>query len=306
MNKQVPIQPSEHPTHQNTASILVVYHPDQHFSERLRRIAAQTRLIVIVNNGPKATLDNHLTEITHQETRIDLLQNSKNMGLGFALNQGVEHCLHDGYKWALLLDQDTEVDSDIVASLSSITASMSPLPAVIGANYRNNRNGRIFKSCSESDSGVTKRKTVITSGTLLNLKTHILIGPFMDNYFIDSIDHEYCLRARSNGFPIYISCKPLMTHHIGTEFNTASYLQRLLRAPDHSPARKYYIARNTITTMKIFWRSETTWCLKQALRLTSEVISIMLFEDSKVAKLSSTMNGMVDGILGRPGPGPLE
>jgi rhamnosyltransferase len=299
-------QSINNPTEENTVCILVAYKPDRLFPDRIRRIFEQTRQIVIVNNGPKESLNTYLADINHPKTQIHLIQNNKNMGLGHALNQGIEHCHDRGYEWALLLDQDTQVDSDIIVSLSRIIETISPHPAIVGANYRDTQNGNVFIKCNEPETAAIKRKTVITSGSLLNLKDHLVIGPFRSDYFIDSIDHEYCLRARSIGLSVLMSCKPLMSHNIGTTFSEANIFERYLRAPNHPPVRKYYIARNIVLTIIRYWSREPAWCLKQIFRLISEIIFIILFEDPKKEKLAATMNGIADGIHNKSGQGPLE
>ena len=295
-----------YPTEENTICILVAYEPDRLFPDRIRRIFGQTRQIVIVNNGPKESLNKYLASVNHSKTQIHLIQNNKNMGLGYALNQGIEYSLGKGYKWILLLDQDTQIDSDIIVSLNRIIETISPYPSIVGVNYRDTQNGTTFIKCNGPGTAAIKRKTVITSGSLLNLKDHLAIGPFRSDYFIDSIDHEYCLRARSKGFSVLISCKPLMSHNIGSIFSEANILERYLRAPDHPPERKYYIARNIVLTIIKFWSREPVWCLKQIFRLILEIISIMLFENPKKEKLAATMNGIADGIHNRSGQGPLE
>ncbi len=307
MNKhRVSNKSINNPTKENIACILVAYEPDREFPARIQHIFGQTRQIVIVNNCHEDSLDHYLTSVNHPETQIHLIQNGKNMGVGYALNQGIEHCLGKGYKWTLLLDQDTQVDSDIIVSLCRIVETISPLPAIVGANYRDTQNGNVFIKCNGPETAAIERKTVITSGSLLNLKTHMVVGPFRSDYFIDSIDHEYCLRARSKGFSIFMSCKPFMSHNIGRTFFKANMFERYLRAPNHSPERKYYIARNIVLTIIKLWSSEPAWCLKQVFRLISEIISIILFETPKKEKLAATVNGIADGIHNKSGQGPLE
>jgi hypothetical protein len=108
------------------------------------------------------------------------------------------------------------------------------------------------------------------------------------------------------GFTVAMSNKPLMTHTIGYRYTADSYLQRIMRAPDHTPARKYYITRNSILTVKKYWSREIAWSFKQLLRLLYEATSVVIFEDNKREKLGSMKRGLVDGVLNRLVPGPLE
>ncbi len=123
------------------------------------------------------------------------------------------------------------------------------------------------------------------------------IGSFREDYFIDSVDHEYCLRARSNNFSVVISCENLMSHSIGTSASRSSRFQ----AFEHPPIRKYYIARNTLVTLKDYFTREPAWAMRQLLRLAIELASIILFERDKKNKTYAVVRGIRDGIKNKMG-----
>jgi rhamnosyltransferase len=306
MNRPAHITTDTTPSELHTACLVVTFNPDETFPERLQRIIAQTSKVVVVNNGPREPVATYLATINCTGSEISLLQNNKNMGLGFALNQGVEYCQASGYQWVLLLDQDSMVTPDIVSVLGGISTSIPEQVAIIGSNYRSAESRSALINCSGSAKGSIQRTTVITSGSLLRLDAYSEIGPFRSDYFIDSIDHEYCLRARKHGYLVTISCKPVMTHNIGITTGTQNKMTDILRAPQHAVARKYYITRNTILTIKQYWGREITWSLKQIFRLLFETSSIILFEKSKIEKLSAMKSGLLDGFRGKSGQGPLD
>ena len=111
------------------------------------------------------------------------------MGVAFALNQGLRHALKSGCRWLLTLDQDTYCYPDMVRTLLHVYETRDPRPAVVGGNYFDPRNRKL--AMDEASGGLCcERKTVITSGTLVETKVAEMLGGFRTDYFIDQIDLE--------------------------------------------------------------------------------------------------------------------
>ena len=172
---------------------------------------------------------------------------------------------------------------------------------MVGSNYWDVHRGRNFVRCAEKGSVYRERKTLITSGTLAPLSLFQNIGLFREDYFIDSVDHEFSLRARAHGYRLLISCRPLMQHSIGAGVGHTSQLRQFLSF-NHSPARKYFIARNTVATATAYFLQEPAWALRQGWRLVSDLASILLFEREKRKKAKAFLVGVMHGIAGKMGP----
>lgn len=139
--------------------------------------------------------------------------NNSNLGIATALNQGVNAALEMGYTWALLFDQDSEPNDGIIDILSSCYCSFTDKDdlALIGSNYiAIDKPKRLVIPRNEMEDSCiwTEVQNVITSGTLLRLDIHRLIGKFRDEFFIDNVDIEYCLRVRKKGFRV------ILTHNL--------------------------------------------------------------------------------------------
>jgi rhamnosyltransferase len=152
----------------------------------------------------------------------------------------------------------------------------------------------------KNDDDFLEQKTVITSGCLVDVRQALSIGGFRADYFIDQVDHEFCLRARANGYIVIISRKPLMTHSVGRL--GGARLPFLGVLPNHPPVRKYYIARNTVVTVASYWRKEPDWCLRRLVRLFLGLIEMALLEEHKVSKVCAFAGGVADGLRNRMGP----
>jgi rhamnosyltransferase len=290
--------PATAPSLHNTCAVIVTYHPDEDFYARLERVRSQFPLVIIVDNGSAsvAMLRNRV-RLPH----VHLITNQANLGIAAALNQGVNLALQEGFEWVVTLDQDTMLAADMLATLLDVYQKSGGGNVLIGSNYWNAHKGCNFIQCGDTEAGFQERKTLITSGTLVPLSLFRTIGFFREDYFIDSVDHEFCLRARTHGCRILISCRPVMWHNIGEHVENAGLLRQFMSF-NHPPARKYFIARNTIATVKLYFFQEPMWSMRQGWRLLSDLASILLFENEKVKKTTAFMVGVVHGMAGKMGP----
>jgi len=286
------------PSATNVCALVVAYYPDDGFEARLVPILPQVAMLLIVDNTPDALpLSQHFQE--KWDGTLFTIKNNGNKGIAKALNQGLSFASERGFPWLLTLDQDTNIYSDIVRTLSNTYVECEPAPAVIGANYIDRQNKRI-KVKPQNRMGYVVQKTVITSGSLIDVTVAMHISGFSEDYFIDQVDHEFCLRVRANGGRVVISRKPTMEHSVGE--TGGAWLPLLGHLPSHPPLRKYYIARNSLVTITRYWRSEPTWCLRRALRLLLGLPLMAVLERQRVSKVRAFCAGIADGWCGRMGP----
>ncbi len=170
---------------------------------------------------------------------------------------------------------------------------------VIGSNYLDLRNNRSKVSVGKTDEFL-EQKTVITSGSLIDIRLAIAIGGFREDYFIDQVDHEFCLRARRNGNKVVISRKVVMNHSVGNAGGVR--LPFLGVMPNHPPLRKYYIARNSTVTILSYWRNDPQWCLRRMTRLLLGFGFMSVMEKQRLRKIHAFMFGILDGLRKRMGP----
>lgn len=289
------------PTRHNTCAVIVTYHPDEGFPVRLEHVLAQFPLVIIVDNGSQSIA----ADMLHNQAMLPhvlLATNQANLGIAAALNQGVELAVQQGFEWIVTLDQDTLLCPDLLATLLDVYEKSGGGNVMVGSNYWDTHRKRDFIQCKNNtyQKCFLERKTLITSGTLLSLSLFMAIGLFREDYFIDSVDHEFCLRARAHGCRILISCRPVMSHSIGARVENAGRLRQFLSF-NHSPARGYFIARNTIATAKSYFLQEPMWSIRQGCRLLFNFASILLLDSEKLKKTTAFMVGIAHGITGKMG-----
>jgi rhamnosyltransferase len=142
---------------------------------------------------------------------------------------------------------------------------------------------------------------VITSGTLQSIPIWERLGGFREDYFIDCIDTEFCLRARARGLEIIQATEAALSHRIGTP--TQKWVMgRWMIPTNHSPLRRYYVTRNRISLWRKYARSDGRFVAKDMRQTVREWIGIAVAESDRPAKLRAILAGLRDGLFGRYGP----
>ena len=283
----------------SVCAIVVAFFPDNDFDRRIRDLLPQVARVVIVDNTPVEFNPSSPEKVLFDNAQVHLIENRANVGLSAALNQGLEYALKESYPWILTLDQDTQCYRDMVATLLEISVSNNFGPAVIGGNYLDPRNTGSFVPIKGSEKFL-EQKTVITSGCLVSAEIAAAIGGFREDFFIDQVDHEFCLRMRAHGHKVVISRKPVMNHSVGRPGGARLPLLGVL--PNHPPLRKYYIARNTVVTVADYWRHEPVWCLRRLVRLLLGLGLMAVLEEQRLTKIRAFSGGIVDGLRRCMGP----
>jgi rhamnosyltransferase len=287
------------PRRENICAIVVTYQPDGGFASRVDHLAGQVDLIVIVDNHSGDTSVAMLDLLLANRVNLHLIRNSDNLGVATALNQGVRWAKEAGYRWALLLDQDTTL---LEFTVEILIAAYRGFPgksrlAVIGANYLGTIQECETSNMSDFTNSWKECVAVITSGSLLSIAGHEAIGPFRDDLFIDHVDHEYCLRARSKGWKIIMSRQLAIQHVVGVPMMHWPSLKVL----NHSPYRHYYMARNSVVIARQYFTKEPSWILAALAREAKAIFLMLLFERDRKAKLMQASRGLWHGFLGRLG-----
>ena len=285
----------------DVCAVIVTYHPDETFWERIKvLVTGQVNEIIIVDNNSGEETINRLKKLEEYDN-ILVRCNLENVGIAAALNVGLNEALRKGYSWALTLDQDTTPQLDMVEILTEILQVTGVgQTAVIGSNYIDDNSGLAKLSEEKAiEQKFLERKTVITSGSLMSLEIFEKISHFKEEFFIDAVDHEYCLRARSNGYKIYISTKVLMRHPIG--HSKAHYFLGLsfFKVPvlHHAAFRWYFISRNAYISVLSYLFQDPFWAIPRLIRLWGLFAIMLLYEKDKMKKLQWIILGTLDGIF---------
>jgi rhamnosyltransferase len=234
-------------------AVVITYNPDASSLECVGDILKAAAHTVIIDNRSGETCRQKLRELA--SPRVTLVENPDNAGVAAALNQGIRTAADLGYRWFLLFDQDTTIFSttinELVGILNECLAGLGPKFGLLGTNFFHRLgDGTIEEAKVPFCPGQRwlAKEACITSGTILSLDGFAAIGPFREEFFIDHVDHEYCLRAQHKGFVVARTVWPLMVHRLGLLDKRRSWMSfgSNKTVTMYSPLRHYYQIRNAI------------------------------------------------------------
>ncbi len=285
------------PARDSVAALIVTYNPDTGLTDRVRPLIGQVGAIVIVDNGSSEVELEGVERLAHAGVAV-LIRNARNRGLAAALNQGVGWAHSHGFAWALTLDQDTVPGPDVVAAAGRVfLACRATRPAVIGSEWTSHERTRSHEMLGHAATAV------ITAGSLHSTAAWAVLGQFREDFFIDYIDVEYCLRARRKGWAILQSSERTIDHHIGRPVRHGTRL-RGFTTTNHDRVRRYYITRNRISVWRTYWRSERRYVTSDMAAAAKELIKLVLFETDRPGKFRALARGIIDAVRGVSGPAP--
>jgi len=299
-------------------AIVVAYFPEpQRFAALLDQFLAQTDAVLVVDNTPASVEDAERVVMAMPEygERLRLVRCGDNIGIGAALNIGIEVATAEGYELVLLSDQDSLPAEDMVKQLLRTFDDLSAHRFDVGCvspaymdevtggwfGFQVKRPGQLLYSTlnAELADPWVEVLTSITSGTLIPAAAFMRVGGMREDYFIDDIDAEWCLRARFKGLHLFGTVRAVMHHRLGDASFPLWYL-RWRRFNSYSPLRLYYRFRNFIALCgeehtPLGWKIRATWYW------LGNIYAYLLFSPNRRANAQYIFRGLYDGFRGRMG-----
>ncbi len=293
---------SKSPLPKQICAIITTYNPDPCLRECVNQVLSQVGEIVIVDDGASEENIEVLKQWFGSLSKVTLWHQKTNAGIAAALNTGVKIAKEKGYTWLLTLDDDSIPDSDMVMRLCKHLAQIEEPQTVglIGMTRSDNYCRTTLSNQRHFSPLYLDKRGIITSGSLFSLQTYSAIGPFREEFFIDSVDYDYCMRVRARGLRVIQVQEHGFTHSLGQKerFQMGGYV---VETASHSPIRLYYDFRNsTILAMEYFLKDPLFACAT-AVSQFKTILRCVLFQENKKAKLSAMMKGYMDAIRGRMG-----
>jgi len=270
------------------AAGIILFNPDLlRLKENISAIHQQVDLLVFIDNHS----DNiHLIERDYADyENITILKNEENFGIAKALNQAMLFCQSKGYTWVLTLDQDSVCPSNLIQEYTKYL----DLPKVaIISPVIDDRNMRESSTVQHSADAYEEIDKCISSATLTNVDIWEKLDGFDESMFIDLVDFEYCMRILQKGYKILRVNTVILLHEVG-RITQPKFLFWDLIILNHSPFRKYYIARNIIYLAK---KHRTRGGVIMAyLRTIKLLLQTEVYEDDKVKKGIAILRGIRSG-----------
>lgn len=270
----------------NIAAVCVLYNPIlEEVMENITSYLNSVDKVYIVDNS-----DKHIVNESDflYNNRLVYINNGKNLGIAKALNIAAYLAIEGGYEWLLTMDQDSKAYPNMLTYMMEYINKIDVEHIGIVAAQPDS-----IRRHSMRTDGITFMDTVITSGNLVNLIAYKKVGGYVDELFIDYVDHFFCLSLREKGFSIVQVNKALLNHHLGN--SKGKYVGNLkLVITHHNFIRRYYITRNRFYLYKKFWYKYPFFVFADFLRFFKELFFILMYEQDKKKKMKSIIGGLVD------------
>jgi rhamnosyltransferase len=293
------------------ASVTVTFNPDLALLERQLNALRDVGRIILVDNASDPTVRDALRLLAAGVDRVELIENSVNMGLAAALNAGMVrarapdmHC-----RAVLLLDQDSsfmvDTPSGLVAALNQVQANTGTLccvgPVLLdpgtglahGFHYVE-KGWRWSRAYPTPDAPPFPLANLNGSGTTMMLELIEKIGDLDAAMFIDHVDTEWSFRVISRGYGLFGIPWLSFDHRMG-ERGRRIWLFGWRVWPERSPLRHYYLYRNTIWLLRrsyvpLVWK---TWAIVKMM-LTSLIV--LTSDPRRGAQFGMIWKGMKSGM----------
>lgn len=293
-------------------AVIVTYHPNlPDLSRTVAALSPQVESVFVVDNGSGPETMEQL-RLAVADSNAELLSFQDNRGIAAAQNAAISMARSRGFDFLVLFDQDSLPAADLVVRLCgahSELARRGMRVAAVGPQWMDERTGRLgsfyrvrrgrIVGVLPPDAEPVEVDFLIASGTLLTLQAVAEIGPMREDWFIDHVDTEWCVRASRAGWKLYGTSGARLTHALGDEGRRV-WLGRWREVAVHSPLRNYYEVRNTVLLLRTPGLG-SSWRVAQLTRLAYLLAFYALLAPPRLQRIGLMLRALTDGVRGRAG-----
>ncbi|WP_104107142.1 glycosyltransferase [Nocardioides sp. 616] len=308
MPAQTPETP-DHPgaakasAHPATGVVIPAHRPDSRLVTSVVSLRRSLDAVVVVldEKDPDATSLAVLAECREAGARV--VELGVNRGIGAALNAGIEvlRSSVEDLGHVLTLDQDSVVPDGYVEALLEAqrhavahgvrVAMVAPESVDSVARLRAGRRRR---------DGVVIGDEPIQSGLLVPVSTLDDLGTFDETLFIDGVDTDFYLRARTAGRHCVLAIGTRLEHRLGRAITVAG--GRELPFPVSADFRYHYQCRNTLLLLRRHATRHPVWAVRAVGKLARHLVIVTVLAPGRQRRLGHVRRGLAAGLRGRSGP----
>ena len=301
-------------------SVIVTYNPKMDLLQGVISAALkQCGLTVIYDNSPKIDSYNsieYLIETLQYHKTIEIgeavsYHSDQNSGLPKAYNWAANLAEQKGYKFLLILDQDSLLSNNTVNTLVAaydMISQSAMVGALSAANVEETGQTDDFllgfykKAGFESMDGIREIFFAWNSGMMVPLKTINDISGFNESYFLDCADLDFCFRIHEDKKRIFQLREAIITHelHQLEEVNLFGIHMKLRLL---QPFRFYYLGRDGLKIARDHYEGHPKLVLFILLMICHDIMHFVLFSRGR-QKLNGVYffsKGIVDYFRKRTG-----
>ncbi len=293
---------------EDVLGLIVLFKPDpKQLMVNISSVVTQVEKLLILDNTPDQSNESSYKENIENAqlaypNKIVYKKNNTNLGLPPNYNFAIEFGRKNNMKFLLLLDQDSNTPENTVTKLLSDYQSLSKsfkVGAVCALNEEKidvaNENylwDFYRRKGMYNSGGIREIVLAMNSGFMAPISVYTEIGGYDENYFLDCVDQEMCLRMISCGYKIFKSEQAVIGHFEG-ELIFGNFLGIKFPVIRQTPKRYYYISRGTFQLLIKYWRKFPSISIFLFLSLIGRNMRIIGFPNNRVRSWFYTSLGVI-------------
>jgi rhamnosyltransferase len=271
--------------------VTVLYNPEKFVIDNINSYVEQTDYLYIIDNSKN--FSDFVNSFYESNNKVEYIFNNGNLGIATALNIGGHKALELGFQYLLTMDQDSKAPPNLIEKLNKTAINISNV-GIVSPKHSN-------KFGTHTNILVTKDVIrVMTSGNLLSLEAYKVAGDFNEDYFIDYVDIEYCMRLHHLGFKV-IQLDDVILEHSEANIVEKTLFKKNYYPTNNPPFRWYYKSRNLLYLRNQYRKIFSSQCGEELNIFIRNVVKILLFEDKKILKIKMILVGILDYLKKKKG-----
>ncbi|MHB8209517.1 glycosyltransferase family protein, partial [Mucilaginibacter sp.] len=197
--------------------------------------------------------------------------------------------------WLLTMDQDSKFEVGEFSRLIQYTINLDDKTTGLVSPFHKT------KISVEPKTEIDEVLTTMTSGNLISLYAWKAIGGFDEDYFIDAVDWDYCMRLTSNNFKVIRLNTVHLNHNLGNVTRHTAFSRKDVMVLNYNSIRRYYITRNKLMIIAKYRKLYPGFSKGVFKSLFRDLRHIVLYEKGKLKKLGAMAAGLSDFVIGKKG-----
>lgn len=277
-------------------AVVIAYMPDKLALQKLCQVLERDCSVIVVDNTPVDQASIILSDV------IWVSMNG-NAGIAAAQNAGILTALDRKAEAIAFFDQDSQPTESLIPRLASVFGER--IQGVVAPVCIDMRTGNEYMPTRITKIGLAKPvkvlgeaenmkvDMVISSGSLVAAEVFGIAGMMDEDFFIDYVDLEWCIRCRKFGVQITVAHDVVMPHAIGDKVVNNGPLTTFV----HSPIRSYYRLRNAF----LLFRKHHVPITYSLYQVASAIVHHFLqlpHSQNRLMHFRYGVKALVDGIMG--------
>lgn len=289
--------------------IIVTYNPNRTNLEVIRNnCSALYSTIIFDNSTEKCNRDRidetirEIRELDNEKGKITLIRQGQNIGLSRAYNKSVRLAERMGFRFVLILDQDSLITRDDLKSLIRDYNELLKKGIHVGAISMHNVqdyytplsflfNGKFLWNGFYYSENIQEERHLINSGMLVSIQNFNLVNGYDESFFVDNSDLEFTLRIRGKKMRLFESYDAKVTVNYKEVMHNYMIASVALRKPE----REYFV-KDLVRCLPLAYSISKIDMLLILLLIVSKILGTLLFKDKKRERFVFIFAGIRDGL----------